>query len=265
MSNRRQHIAIPLILRNSGEKIPGVIAGKIRTFIVPLRPQPPEDAVCRGISPLNSRVLFTYSGGYLFPMPVYVPEETIYLREEWGIEFSDDGPRYIYRADHPEDRIMHWKAATYMPVEAARVYLTVESIRPCRVSEITQAEAKDAGIGGRGWKRALQERWDRELRRSERGALEFFRNPWVLLISVRLAEQPDGWPTGVTEKALDQWAGFKRYVVRDPAGKIIASGTAGECAEQMQLDSHQRFYSIIKAINQGRNHRYIIETEEEKW
>lgn len=258
---KRETDARQLIIRAFAEKMPGITAGTTTAFLVPLRPQPPEGAKFAGASPLNNRVFFTYGqGAYFFPKALYQAGEAIYIREEWGIDAAPEGPEYIYKADMRQAAHAQWKMAASMPIEAARLFLQVESTEVLRIQDIGQADAKATGAGGRGWKRGLEAQWNADLRPAEKKELAYQENPWVQIVRFRTIDRPASWPTGINQRILEYGTNYNRYTIRLTAtGEVIASGTATECAEAMGYKDPKRIYSLLNQVASGKNRKYTIE------
>ena len=265
MSKRETVDARQIIFRAFPEKMPGITGGDIKAFIVPLRPQPPEGAEFAGASPLNGRVFFTYGqGAYFFPKTLYQNGETIYIREEWGINPEAEPPAYIYKAGSPAGPAQ-WKTATSMPVEAARIFLQVTDTDVFRIQNISQADAKATGAGGRGWRRELELQWNAGLKPGEKKDLAYQENPWVQIVRFRTIDRPAEWPSGINQRILEHGTNYNRYTIRLAAtGEIIASGTAAECAEAMGYKDHKRIYSLLNHVASGNNQKYIIEVSKSK-
>ena len=76
--------------------------------------------------------------------PRYHPGETVYIKETWL-----DGVCKCcisYRGDFEVKKAMKWKSPRFMPEWASRSHTLIVSVRPERVHEITEEEAKAEGV-----------------------------------------------------------------------------------------------------------------------
>jgi hypothetical protein len=76
--------------------------------------------------------------------PRYLPGETVYVKEPWGIHPTIPGP--IYYKDIGSSVIDKWKSPLFMPQWAARTFLKIESVRAERLNEITGDDAIAEGV-----------------------------------------------------------------------------------------------------------------------
>lgn len=264
MTQKRGSDMKQLLFRRFTEKAPGIEKGTTTAFLRLLKPQPPEGFAYQGRA-FNGVDLFTDgAGGYFFPKGTYRAGDIIYIREEWTIQHDDAGePHYIYKAGHPEDQMVLWKQASYMPIEAARFFLEVQSTAVCRIGEIEQEDARAAGAAGRSWRRKLQELWDGDLKKTE-ADVAFNRDPWVEVVRFQLVERPEGLPTGFNERILAHGSDYNRYTIRlAETGELIAQGTAAECAKAMGYTTSRRIYVLLNQVASGKNRKYTIETTQE--
>lgn len=253
-----------ILFRRFAEKAPGIEKGTTTAFLHLLNPQPPEGYDHYGKA-FNGEELFTNgAGAYFFPKRIYLTGETIYVREEWAIQYDEEGePHYVYKAGWPEGKMAQWKAASYMPIEAARFFLQVESTSVCRISAVSQEDAKTLGAGGRSWRKNLQELWDGDLKKGE-ADVTFDRDPWVQVVRFQLVERPEGLPTGFNERILAHGSDYNRYTIRlAETGELIAQGTAAECAKAMGYTTSRRIYVLLNQVASGKNRKYTIETTQE--
>ena len=263
MTQKQHNDLRQILFRKFSEKMPGIEKGSTTAFLHLLSPQPPEGYEHRGI--FNGKDLFSDGkGGYFFPKRCYNPGETIYVREEWAIEYDEEGtPHFAYKAGWPEGKMAQWKAASYMPLEAARFFLQVTETDICRIGEIRLETAKDLGAGGRGWRKNLQEMWDGDLRKNETG-VSFLDDPWVQVVHFRRVGRPEGMPTGMNEMILAHGSDYKSYTIRLAAtGELVAKGTARECAKAMGYKTPRRVYTLLSHVLSGINRKYTIETTQE--
>ena len=262
ISDRDPKQAKQLLLRNFSKKVSGIAAGRTQAILQTMSQQPPDGYEYRGTA-FNGEEIFTDgNGGYFFPRKFCAAGDILYIREEWSIAFSDDGsPEFAYKADgNGSGRL--WKAASYMPLEAARFFLQVESTSLSRIQDITIKDAKALGFGGRGWKKELEAAWNADLRKPEIPGLCYGDgNPWVQIIRFRRCDPPVGWPTGIDDRILDYGTDYKRYTIRlADTGEIVAEGTADECAKAMGYKSPRMVYRLIVNIHRRKNRMYTVES-----
>lgn len=76
----------------------------------------------------------------------YAPGEAVVVRETWQDVMSDP-PEYVYRADGERPwSCLPWSSSVHMPFRASRLTLTVNEVRVCRVHDLTEEEARLAGV-----------------------------------------------------------------------------------------------------------------------
>ena len=85
--------------------------------------------------------------------PPYRPGETVYIKEAWAHHRMFEKEKVvgrgllIYKADGAEYRpIIRWRSPCFMPEWASRSHARIVSVRPERVREITEEEAKHEGM-----------------------------------------------------------------------------------------------------------------------
>jgi len=82
----------------------------------------------------------------------YRPGETVYIKETWGN--VKEGNRIVYKADFTDGESLaafkqhgyKWKSPRFMPEWASRGHIIIGDVRPERVQEITEEEAKREGV-----------------------------------------------------------------------------------------------------------------------
>jgi len=133
-----------------------------------MNPQPGRDITELLEGPPGSGVFLAYIkqkyGQEYEIKPRYLPGETVYIKEVWGLLDADFHPvplpyrnkpyyayaHIAYKADHvtgndgPER--VSWKSPMMMPSWAARSHARIISVRPERVQDITEKEAIREGI-----------------------------------------------------------------------------------------------------------------------
>ncbi len=115
-----------------------------------IKPQPP----IRGIEACHySRTGWAETGDYgcsciPFPCP-YRPGETVYIKETWQ-KFDHpygDVPPALYKADDEAGHISGgWKSPRFMPEWASRSKALIKSVRPERIQDITEEDARREGL-----------------------------------------------------------------------------------------------------------------------
>lgn len=140
----------------------------------------------------------------------YWPGDILYVRETWTVWNGN----YEYKADVDDgygpfcssctldicagdcNSALKWHPSIHMPREAARIFLRVTDVRPQRLQDITEAQAKANGCGtfeekiagapleafDLAAKAALKEIWDAALKPKDRGIYGWAANPWVWAI-----------------------------------------------------------------------------------
>lgn len=246
-----------MLLRAFAQKKADMDAGKISAFLHYLTPQPPEGYDYRGT--INGKELFTDGqSSYFFAKSIYHPGEIIYIREEWAIDWDERGePVYVYRADGT--KMPHWKAGSYMPVEAARVWLEVTGAEIVQFGTISRAAAKALGASGRDYRAQVRDMWDRDLRKNQ-GKMASDQNPWLQLVCFRMIDRPEGIPSGINDRILAHATNFNQYTFRlADSGEMVAQGTAEQCAEAMGFSGTSRIYTLLAQIRAGENTKYTAE------
>lgn len=158
-----------IILPGGDQAVRAFLAGTLRSFVVPIAPQPPDgygtdpDEPGHGSPPY----LFVHSKagagreGIVARCPFRVGE-TRWLKEAWrawerdpdGLDHiwyrADDFKRKIpnttYAGDFVVGRFSDWHPASTMPRWASRFTLTITSVKPVRVSEMSEGEIQSCGI-----------------------------------------------------------------------------------------------------------------------
>lgn len=111
------------------------------------------------------RIYGLYDGKAIVKAP-YAPGDRVYVRETWTHWFFDsetNTQRYWYAADYEGDERPdgwddgsfcrdsrdRWYPSIHMPKSAARIWMTVASVRPERLQDITEEDAKWEGFESR--------------------------------------------------------------------------------------------------------------------
>ena len=111
-------------------------------------PAPVEDVVQalysaadRGLAHLS---MVGPTASYLLPQcPYGGPGDFLYVKEIWAK--NTDGA-YLYKADRTSTTWTKWKSPRFMPKEAARFVLQIQSVRVERIYDITEPEAIREGV-----------------------------------------------------------------------------------------------------------------------
>ncbi|MHB8123136.1 MAG: hypothetical protein ACYDG4_13380 [Desulfuromonadaceae bacterium] len=87
--------------------------------------------------------------------PPYLPGEMVYIKETWrddGVVFGftdsmgeQEADVVYYKADGHDQKVK-WRSPRFMPEWASRSHALIVSVRPERVQEITEEEAKLEGV-----------------------------------------------------------------------------------------------------------------------
>lgn len=99
----------------------------------------------------KGRFLFQKSDGLMVPVkcPFGIAGDSIWIREAFNWQEDDregynDG--WVYRAGHPYPDDWKWKPSLHMPYHACRLEYPIVSIRPERLLDISEADAKNEGV-----------------------------------------------------------------------------------------------------------------------
>lgn len=139
--------------------------------------------------------------------------DVLWVRETWArcMEDEDGGNGIIYRADitgccaedYADGEPIMWRPSIFMPKKACRLWLRVTDIRPERLQNISEEDAKAEGVSlnyGASdlqvcrfllYRVAFNVLWDDI--NAARG-YSWTSNPWVWVITFERCEKPKGWP-----------------------------------------------------------------------
>lgn len=78
----------------------------------------------------------------------YRPGDTLYVRETWCPQFSDEHP-FVYKASVENPAAWKWRPSIHMPREAARTLLRVTNVYPQQIKDVTEADARAEGFDSR--------------------------------------------------------------------------------------------------------------------
>jgi hypothetical protein len=145
----------------------------------------------RPMYPQPERVIdnrFYRGDGREIVCPFGAPGDRLWVRERFAE--AEDGT-IVYAADPVKGRSrLVWQQSRYLPREASRLTLLVQSTRPQRLQEISEADARAEGYDGSreslspiDWFARL---WDRL---SVTGSLRWEANPWLWVVHFEVISQ----------------------------------------------------------------------------
>lgn len=246
-----------LILRNFSDKKDGIMSGKITAFLHYLKPQPPEGYEYRG--KFNDKEIFSDGdGAYFVPKGVFRPGEVVYIREGYRFYLDEKGKMvFIYLADDEEkDPSLNWKPGSYMPIEAARIFLELTRTEIMRLNDLSEEAARATGAEGNNPQQQAIEQWDSDLNRNQ-GRMRAKFNPWIQVVYFHTIPRPEGLPEGL-ERVLDIFTRYN-YIIRDAkTGEIVAEGDSKTCASIMGYSDDASFRALVKRIRDGKCTKYTF-------
>lgn len=143
-------------------------------------------------------------GEKFFKLP-YQKGDILYVRETWCKGSLDNGPeQYFYKADD-HTFLCKWHPSSYMPKEAARIWLKVMDVRVERLQEITEEQARAEGaIDSRGFifppdneyndihsaKEHFEKIWNYTIKKSDLDTYGWDANPYVWVIEFERCKKP---------------------------------------------------------------------------
>jgi hypothetical protein len=111
-----------------------------------MNPQPAEGAYFHH----NEDGGFAFAGtACSFHKPRYLPGETVYIKETWGLFTVLAGhvkENVVYKSEDPNNDSQRWKSPRFMPAWAARSHARIVSVRPERIQEITGEDCSREGM-----------------------------------------------------------------------------------------------------------------------
>ncbi len=110
-------------------------------------------------------------GGFVATHRFGVPGDRLYVKETWG---EHEG-RVFFRADHQLAPDGIWKPAIYLAKKDARIWHEVLSVKPGRLLDVTDADARAEGFANR---EDFLAAWDW----INAGTLTSHFDPWVWVI-----------------------------------------------------------------------------------
>ena len=125
--------------------------------------------------------------------PPYHPGDILWVRETWAKSMAGT---FMYRADDKAIMVERWHPSIHMPREAARIFLRVTDVRPERLNDITDVQAKAEGVSmplpaqkdpeyaeyiGGYWG-AFADLWDSTIKPKDIPTYGWAANPWVWVI-----------------------------------------------------------------------------------
>ena len=132
-----------------------ILAGRQKAVRLPLPDQPEGRANLRSDPPGVCPGTHERAQGCTYearPSPLGEPGDRLWVAESWAVAGavagSDDpvreGMRVVYKADGVDG--YSWRSPAVMPKWASRLTLEIESVRLHRLQELTEADARDAGV-----------------------------------------------------------------------------------------------------------------------
>ncbi len=108
---------------------------------------------------------------------------------------------YEYRADYNGamcQNLISWHSPTYMPREAARIFLRVKDVRVERLNDMSEEDAiaegfADSPAGTDSPLERFSASWDKTIKREDLREYGIHANPWVWVIEFERCEKPEGW------------------------------------------------------------------------
>ncbi len=161
-----------------------LLAGQKTQTRRPIRPLPV------GVTTLDHRPWPADAAGRPITCRLATAGSTLWVREPWA--FAPDGSARLYEADlgPAAAATRSWKGGRFLPRDASRMLLDVKEVRPERLDELTDDDARAEGMPP-GLFDHLPTIWFRRLWDGIYGDGEFASssNPWVWVIcfSVRNA------------------------------------------------------------------------------
>lgn len=170
-------------------------------------------AILEGRKTVTRRAVKPQPKAALYPMPdsmcwprcfanceeerVYRPPlqtgDILWVRETWAKSMAGT---FMYRADDKAIMVERWHPSIHMPREAARIFLRVTDVRPERLNDITDVQAKAEGVSmplpaqkdpeyaeyiGGYWG-AFADLWDSTIKPKDIPTYGWDANPWVWVI-----------------------------------------------------------------------------------
>jgi hypothetical protein len=181
-------------------------------------------AILEGRKTVTRRAVKPQPKAALYPMPdsmcwpgcfanceeerVYRPPlqtgDILWVRETWAKSMAGT---FMYRADDKAIMVERWHPSIHMPREAARIFLRVTDVRPERLNDITDVQAKAEGVSmplpaqkdpeyaeyiGGYWG-AFADLWDSTIKPKDIPTYGWDANPWVWVIEFERCEKPRGF------------------------------------------------------------------------
>ena len=134
----------------------------------------------------------------MFESPQKQPAYTgdiLYVKETWSEHYTADSDGelvYCYKADDVDLKSEclpgennRWWQSTYMPKEAARIFLRVTNVRVERLQDCGNMQAKDEGLNCCA---QFIRVWDSTVKKSDLDRYGWKANPWVWVIEFERVE-----------------------------------------------------------------------------
>lgn len=126
--------------------------------------------------------------------PAYTGD-ILYVKETWSEHYTADSDGelvYCYKADDVDLKSEclpgennRWWQSTYMPKEAARIFLRVTNVRVERLQDCGNMQAKDEGLNCCA---QFIRVWDSTVKKSDLDRYGWNANPWVWVIEFERVE-----------------------------------------------------------------------------
>lgn len=127
------------------------------------------------------------------------PGDILWVRETW----KDDDGCYLYKADDEQPDGWHttsWRPSIHMPKGAARIFLKVKEVKPCRLRDMESADGLAEGIKPDYEGTTIRvidkfvDLWNSTIKPADLDVYGWNANPWVWVIEFERCERPEGWP-----------------------------------------------------------------------
>ena len=136
----------------NGSMVCAIIDGRKTVTRRPMKIQPKIIHAVYGDGSIETERIFRRGDQRIHPP--YAPGDLVYVRETWKSITVDLGlgvnEYYYYRAtDKMGPSYNQWSPSIHMPKQAARIWMTVASVKPERAKDITEDDAPREGFESR--------------------------------------------------------------------------------------------------------------------
>ena len=175
------------------EMVRAILEGRKTVTRRVVKPQPPATSVVRKRSCAWDWSFWADCDMGHLMKPPYHPGDILWVRETWAKSMAGT---FMYRADDKAIMVERWHPSIHMPREAARIFLRVTDVRPERLNDITDVQAKAEGVSmplpaqkdpeyaeyiGGYWG-AFADLWDSTIKPKDIPTYGWEANPWVFVI-----------------------------------------------------------------------------------